>query len=144
MLLFRVGDRQYACALTSVREIVPLATVARLPGAPAHVLGVMNVRGAMVTTVDLGLRLAAHAADRAEGAVLLLEAQGKVLGALVDAVQDVLTLEQGAEEAPPSTAGGDAAAALVRGLVQTSGGVAAILDPGALVRETLVTAGGDS
>jgi len=54
MLLFGVQGRLYAVDLATVREIVPIGRYARLAGAPAHVLGVVNVRGTIVTTVDLG------------------------------------------------------------------------------------------
>jgi len=74
----------------------------------------------------------------------LLEYGGKVLGVAVDEVRDVLTVDEGAEEAAPETMKTGGATPLIRGLVQTGGGVAAVLDAGALARETLVTVGGDS
>jgi purine-binding chemotaxis protein CheW len=144
MRLFGVQGRLYAVDLGTVREIVPIGRVARLAGAPAHVLGVVNVRGTIITTVDLGLRLGGDAVDRTEGSILLLEYGGRVLGVAVDDVQDVLTVEAGAEEAAPDGARAGGAASLLRGLVQTGGAVAAVLDAGALARETLVTVGGDS
>lgn len=142
LLLFEVRGRRYACDLASVREIVPFGVVTRLPGAPPAVVGVSNVRGLVVTVVDLGIRLADGPVDRAEGAMLLLEHGGKVLGAGVDALQDVLVPEDGIQP-PPADGGAGDTSGLLCGLVQTNGGVAVVLDPAALVKETLVGTGGE-
>jgi purine-binding chemotaxis protein CheW len=141
LLLFGVRGRRYACALSAVREIVPFGRVTRLPGAPPAVAGVCNVRGVVVTVLDLGLRLGGDAVDRAEGAVLLLEHGGKVLGAGVDDLQDVLVPTDGVQ--PPPDAPAPGTEGVVAGVVMTTDGVAVVLDPAALVRETLVMAGGD-
>jgi purine-binding chemotaxis protein CheW len=141
LLLFGVRGRRYACALTSVREIVPFGRITRLPGAPNAVAGVCNVRGIVLTIVDLGLRLVGEPVDRTEGAMLLLEYGGKVLGAGVDDVQDVLVPEDGIHPPPDAPAAGTDA--VVIGVVATADGVAVVLDPAALVRETLVVAGGE-
>lgn len=138
LLLFGVRGRRFACELASVREIVPFGLLTRLPGAPPAVAGVSNVRGSVITVVDLGVRLADGPVDRTEGAVLLLEHAGKVLGAGVDDLRDVVVPEGGL-----SAVAGGGAAGVVCGVVTTAHGAAEVLDPAALVRETLVVAGGD-
>lgn len=141
LLLFGVRGRRFACELAAVREIVPFGRVTRLPGAPPAVAGVCNVRGLVITLVDLGIRLADGPVDRLDGAVLLLEHGGKILGAGVDDLRDVVVPEDGVQ--PPPDDAGDSAG-VVCGVVTTPDGVAVVLDPAALVRETLVVAGGDS
>lgn len=141
LLLFGVRGRRFACELAAVREIVPFGLVTRLPGAPPAVAGVSNVRGLVVTVVDLGVRLADGPVDRAEGAVLLVEHAGTVLGAGVDDLRDVVVPEGGVQTASGGGAAG--AAGVVCGVVTTAHGIAEVLDPAALVRETLVVAGGD-
>ncbi len=139
--------RRFACELTDVREIVPVGRVARLPGAPAHVLGVLNVRGLIVTTVDLGVRFGTGPVDRGDGAILLFEAGGKVMGGAVDAVHDVLPVAEGgvgaAEGTTPETAP-EAGTGLVRGLVAVGESVVSVIDVGALVRDVLGTTGGET
>lgn len=139
LLAFSVGGRRFAVPLTSVREIVPVGAVTRLPGAPRAVLGIANVRGQVLTVVDLGVRLSGAAVDRDEGAILLVESGGRTVGAVVQALHDVLVPEGGI--AAPAASG--EADALVAGVVSTSDGVAVVLDVPALVRETLVVTGGD-
>ena len=53
-LVVRIGRRVYACDVAAVREVVALAHITRIPGAPAYVRGLINVRGAIVTVVDGG------------------------------------------------------------------------------------------
>ena len=63
-LLFRVGAAVYGCDIDDIREIVPFRQATRLPGAPAYVQGLINLRGTIVTVLDLGVRLAASRARR--------------------------------------------------------------------------------
>lgn len=89
-LIFRVAGRVYTCDLTAVREVVPLERVTRLPGTPAYVLGLVNVRGGIVTVLDAGVYLHGAPLSRT-GSVLLVEhvESGRVAGVVVDAVADV-------------------------------------------------------
>ncbi|MDQ8154685.1 MAG: chemotaxis protein CheW [Gemmatimonadota bacterium] len=88
------GGRRCACPLEVVREIVPMRSATRLPGAPEWVRGLVNLRGALVTVADLSARFGAPSFG-AIGDVLVADALGKTIGILVDSVKDVLTLEAG-------------------------------------------------
>src|SRR5687767_14356223 len=66
LLLFGVGGTVYGCDIASVREIVALRPTTRLPGSPPFVSGLVNLRGAIVTVIDLAMRLGNGAAS-AEG-----------------------------------------------------------------------------
>ncbi len=89
LVVFRLAGGTYGIELDAVREIIPFRGATRLPGAPAHVSGLVNVRGAIVTVIDLGVRLggASSAGDRSS--VMLIEHGGKLVGAAVDEVLDV-------------------------------------------------------
>jgi purine-binding chemotaxis protein CheW len=92
-LVFRAGGRVYACAVTAIREIVPLDAVTRLPGAPAGVLGLINHRGAIVTVLDAGALL--HDAPRdphAPAMLLLVDVGPRGVGLAVERVADVRAL----------------------------------------------------
>ena len=79
LLLFAVAGTVYGCEIGAVREIVPLRRATRLPGAPAYVRGLVNLRGAIVTVIDLAARLAnGTAAD--DGSVVLAEFGNKNVG----------------------------------------------------------------
>ncbi len=116
LLLFGVHGRVYACEIGEVREIIPFRRITRLPGAPAHVLGLINLRGSVVTVLDLGVRLAGAPVDRTLGSIVLVEAGAKVVGLGVSDVRDVQRVPAGAVGADAEGADG----ALVRGLVHVT------------------------
>lgn len=145
LLLFAVGARVYGCEIDWVREIIPFRRCTRLPGAPGYVCGVINLRGTLVTVVDLGLRLGAQAVDRAEGSVILVEAGGRTLGLGVDGVRDVQPIDRAAlaalEAAHGGGGGGDNdgdAREVVRGLGRVGEEVVILLDVQTIVRQVLL------
>jgi purine-binding chemotaxis protein CheW len=91
LLLFRLADRIGGIELEIVREILPPALATRLPGAPSYVRGLINVRGTVITVIDLVARLFDRPA-RPDGPVMLVEHQGKVVGVAVDEVIEVQPL----------------------------------------------------
>lgn len=78
----------YCCDVNAVREVVPLRAVTRIPGASDHVLGIINVRGTIVTVIDAGLHLHGRPSDR-RGSVMLVDIGARLVGLLVDTVADV-------------------------------------------------------
>lgn len=110
MLVFRVGETEYACDLTAAQEIIPLRPCTRLPGAPAFVRGLINVRGTIVTVLDLRVRLEAGSTPSDVGTVLLVRHGQRLVGVVVDEVLDVKPLVVETTEAT------DAGGALVRGV----------------------------
>ncbi len=129
-LLFRVGASVYGCDIAAVREIVPFRPATRLPGTKPYVNGLVNLRGSIVTVVDLGGRLGAGAAG-AEGSIIIVEIDGRRLGLGVGDVMDVVPLR--VEPAPEERAD-----EVVRGLGHLDGTIVIVLDVGALMAQVLV------
>jgi purine-binding chemotaxis protein CheW len=94
VLLFGLADQAYGCDIRTVREIIPLRRATRLPGSPDYVCGLINLRGTIVTVLDLGRRLERTAGSRADGSIILVEVGAKVVGIAVDEVMDVRTLSE--------------------------------------------------
>lgn len=147
LLLFRAGGRLYGCDIATVREIIPFRRCTRLPGAPAYVCGLTNLRGTVVTVVDLASRLggAAEAGGatrpaslRTDGSIIVAEHGVKFAGLAVDSVRDVQVLadERLADDASaPSAEGGEGA--VVRGLGQLGDEVVIVLDVQTILRQVL-------
>ena len=133
LLLFAVAGRVYGCDIGAVREIVPIRHTTRLPGAPPYVRGLINLRGAIVTVIDLASRLASAAAP-AEGSVVLAEYGNKQVGLAVDEVRDVQMLAPDRFEA---ATGDIARGGIVRGLGHLDGGVVIVLDVPAVIRQVM-------
>jgi purine-binding chemotaxis protein CheW len=75
--------------MDSFREIVTMQHITRLPGAPASVRGLINLRGTIVTVIDGGTSLGKQARARAEGLILLVDYFDRWVGIGVDDVRDI-------------------------------------------------------
>jgi purine-binding chemotaxis protein CheW len=91
-LLFRVATRVYGCDIDAVREIIPYRRATRLPGAPPWVQGLINVRGTIVTVLDLGMRLDPARAPVQDGSIIMATQGTRVVGVAVDEVMDVQSI----------------------------------------------------
>ena len=133
LLLFAVAGPVYGCDIGAVREIVSIRHATRLPGAPPYVRGLINLRGAIVTVIDLAARLAGGSAAL-EGSVVLADHGTKHVGLAVDEVRDVQLLAPDRFE--PAT-GDIARGGIVRGLGHLDDGVVIVLDVPAVVRQVM-------
>jgi purine-binding chemotaxis protein CheW len=136
-MFFGIAGRLCACDLEAVKEIVPARPATRLPGAPEWVRGLINLRGTLVTVVDLAVRLQAHRDDGFARSIIVAEAEGKALGLAVDEVRDVQAL--GAESLEKVDAQ-RAAGGIVGGLAHAGDGrqTALVVDVAEIVRQALV------
>jgi purine-binding chemotaxis protein CheW len=112
LVIFRLGQRTYSVDLEQVREIIPHRAGTRVPGAPMHVTGLINVRGTIVTVIDLGMRLHGEPSSRADGSILLVDRGARAVGVAVDEVLDVAAVAETSFEAP--TAGAESVRAAAR------------------------------
>ncbi len=96
-----VGADSYALELLCVQEVVRLAPIVAMRGADAAVLGVMNLRGRIVPVFDLGQWLGAGRVSPGERSrIVVVERDDELIGVLVDAVDDVVTLGRDRIEPP--------------------------------------------
>lgn len=95
LLVWRAGGLRCGAPIGQLCEILPRAEVAALPGAPAAVLGLANVRGALTTIVD-GRTLLGEPADEAPEATILVRVGHRTVGMTVDRVEDLVTVRDAA------------------------------------------------
>lgn len=107
VLVVRVGDADYGIPVEQVREVAREGRVTRVPGAPPLVRGIVNVRGVVVTVLELSVLLDAPRAVTSSS-IVLLEHGSRLIGLAVDAVRDVR-----AQEADPLHATGAESAGVV-------------------------------
>jgi purine-binding chemotaxis protein CheW len=91
LLLFRCGAQVLAVEAGVVREIIPGQAATRIPGAPAAVRGLVNVRGTLVPVVDTAVALGLSAADGG-ASLVLIERNGRPVGLAVDEVLDLVSV----------------------------------------------------
>ncbi|MFO1217088.1 MAG: chemotaxis protein CheW [Burkholderiaceae bacterium] len=102
-LTFRLGDEEYGIDILRVQEIRSYEPPTRIANAPPHIKGVVNLRGVIVPIVDLRLMLGcANAEFNHVTVVVVLNVKGRVVGAVVDSVSDVLELGAGSIKPAPA------------------------------------------
>src|SRR5690606_5470200 len=111
LLTFRLGASTYGVDILRVKEIRGWAPVTRIPHSPPHVLGVLNLRGAIVPIIDLRLRFALPEAGFCAMTVIIVlsvmtAAGHRDCGVVVEAVAVVVDILPGAVTAAPALEGG--------------------------------------
>lgn len=127
-----VAGDLYAAPVEQVQEILDMRPVARLPKAPANLLGMTDVRGEGVPVLDLRLTLGLpHAEDTENTRIVVLklghEARDITVGLRTDRVYEVTVLDNGALEPPPAVAAGWNSSA-VAGIGRRNGNFVTVLD----------------
>ena len=93
-LTFRLGAEEYGIDILRVQEIRSYEQPTRIANAPAFLKGVVNLRGVIVPIVDLRIKLGCDTAEYNSFTVMIvLNVKGRVVGAVVDSVSDVLALD---------------------------------------------------
>lgn len=114
LIAFRIGEQEFCVDIMTVREIRGWTAVTTLPRAPDYVRGVINLRGAVLPIVDLAGRLGfSNAEPTARHVIIVTQIGPQQVGLLVDAVSDILTVEDSTVQPTP-----DVASELVRTFVQ--------------------------
>lgn len=94
-LTFRLGGEEYGIDILKVQEIRSYEQPTRIANAPGFIKGVVNLRGVIVPIVDLRLKLGCDNAEYNDfTVVIVLNVKGRVVGAVVDSVSDVLALNK--------------------------------------------------
>ena len=102
-LTFRLGGEEYGIDILRVQEIRSYEQPTRIANSPAFLKGVVNLRGVIVPIIDLRVKLNCDSAEfNAFTVVIVLNIMGRVVGAVVDSVSDVLELSSDAVKEAPS------------------------------------------
>ncbi|SIO02955.1 purine-binding chemotaxis protein CheW [Rhodovulum sp. ES.010] len=129
----KAGGQSFCIEITQIREIRRWSPVTALPHAEDAVLGVMNLRGAVIPIVDLAARLGLGACDASPRHVIMVVAVGtRTIGLLVDSVSEILTVNGDQICEAPSMGNGELANSIL-GLVSVEEDMSRILAPETLL-----------
>jgi len=125
---FRLAGENYGIDVMQIREVLRNTEISPVPGAPSYVLGIINLRGNVVSIIDTRNRfgLPMYEADDSSR-ILILETANTVIGFLVDSVNDVAELRASDIEAAPDTGSGGTAN-YICGLSNRESGLLILLD----------------
>jgi purine-binding chemotaxis protein CheW len=121
LMAFRIGAQEFCVVIGSVREIRGWTPATALPHSPAFVRGVINLRGAVLPIVDLAARLGLPAIEaNSRNVVIVVQIGRQIVGLLVDAVSEILTVADEAIQPTPDVAS-EMAKTFVRGVLAMQG-----------------------
>ena len=106
LVAFNVGAEEYAVPVHLVESIIPYGTPTNVPGAGEHIIGVLNLRGKIISVIDLRSRLGLESlTDPTNARILVVQACGATVGVLVDSVSEVFALDDETLHEPPPEVG---------------------------------------
>jgi len=105
LVVFSLADELYGLDIFDVREVIKDAPVTKMPNAPEFVEGVINLRGKIIPVIDLKKRFGIGRGEKnKDSRIIIVDISGKEAGLMVDAVDEVITVEENSiEPAPPVT-----------------------------------------
>ena len=93
-IIFQLYNEEFGIDIANVQEIITPPRITFLPGAPSYVLGVIDLRGAIIPIIDLKARLGMKSSEATEEArVIVVKIENRSYGMMVDYVHEVLRLD---------------------------------------------------
>lgn len=89
-LCFSLGNEEYAIPLLSVREVIALPEITPVPQSASYFLGIMNLRGQVISVIDLRNKLSIKPSEAAETAVIICDLNPNSIGVVVDSINCVI------------------------------------------------------
>ena len=125
---FKLGNEIYGVNVMQVREVLRYTDIAPVPGAPSYVLGIINLRGNVVTVIDTRSRFGIPPTDVTDNTrIMIIESEKHVIGILVDSVAEVADL---------NTAGTEENAQFISGVCNRKDDLLILIDLTKLFTET--------
>lgn len=132
---FMLEDETYGINVMQVQEVLRETEVAPVPGSPDYVLGIINLRGNVVSVIDTRKRFGLSANESTDlTRIIVIEVQQHIIGILVDSVAEVVDLKMSEIETPPNV-GNDEASKYIDGIVSRNNKLLILVDLNKLLSE---------
>ncbi|EWH09460.1 chemotaxis protein CheW [Catenovulum agarivorans DS-2] len=113
---FKLDDETYGINVMQVQEVLRYSEIAPVPGAPDYVLGIINLRGNVVTVIDTRSRFGLNPSEVTDNSrIVIIEAEKQVIGILVDSVAEVVYLKSSEIDSAPNV-GTEESARFIQGV----------------------------
>ena len=133
-LTFRLGAEEYGIDILRVQEIRSYEEPTRIANSPSFIKGVVNLRGVIVPVVDLRIKLGCEKVEYNDfTVVIVLNVKGRVVGAVVDSVSDVLELSRDAIKPAPEMNSASVDTAFITGIASVGERMLILMDIEALM-----------
>jgi purine-binding chemotaxis protein CheW len=133
---FQLENETYGIDVMQIREVLRSQEISPVPGAPAYVLGIINLRGSVVAIIDTRTRFGLPRRDEMDDAsrILIMDSGDLVVGFLVDSVSEVADLQNDKIDSPPDT-GSHQGSRFISGLYNRKSGLLILLDGSKLLSD---------
>jgi purine-binding chemotaxis protein CheW len=132
---FKLESETYGVNVMQVQEILRYTEIAPVPGAPSYVLGIINLRGNVVTVIDTRARFGLMSAEATDNSrVLIIEAEEQVIGILADSVAEVVYLRSSEIDSAPNI-GTEESAKFIQGVSNRDGELLILVDLNKLLND---------
>lgn len=125
---FRLDGETYGINVMQVQEVLRYSEIAPVPGAPSYVLGIINLRGNVVTVIDTRHRFGLANGEVTDNTrIVIIETDNHVIGIMVDSVAEVVYLKQSEIETAPNV-GNDESARFIQGVCHKNDELLILID----------------
>ncbi len=125
---FVLMDETYGINVMQVQEVLRVTEIAPVPGAPDYVLGIINLRGNVVTVIDTRTRFGLPSKEMDDSSrIIVIESEKQVVGILVDAVAEVVELREGEIDVAPNV-GTEDSSRYIQGVATRENGLLILVD----------------
>lgn len=102
LISFSLFDETYGILLKKLKEILKVENVERIPQSPSHLMGILNIRGTLVTVVNMKQRLGFETSEiNKDARIIIVEHESRAIGLLVDKANEIIRLERQTIVEPP-------------------------------------------
>ena len=98
--IFIIAEKLFGIELSNVNEVITLPKVSKIPSSPNNILGVFNLRGTILTLLEISEIIGIEVQDSDENMVLIVEDVNQQMGILVEKVLDVINVEESEIQLP--------------------------------------------
>lgn len=135
LVTFRLKDETYGINVMQVQEVLRVAEIAPVPGAPHYVLGIINLRGNVVTVIDTRTRFGLPQAEIDDlSRIIVIESEAQVVGILVDSVAEVVDLNSSEIDSAPNV-GNEDSSRYIQGVASRDNNLLIVVDLNKLLTE---------
>ena len=132
---FQLEEETYGINVMQVQEVLRYTEIAPVPGAPSYVLGIINLRGNVVTVIDTRARFGLMGAEVTDNSrIVIIEAEKQVIGILVDSVAEVVYLRSSEIDSAPNI-GTEESAKFIQGVSNRDGELLILVDLNKLLND---------
>ncbi len=134
---FKLDGETYGVNVMEVQEVLRVTDIAPVPGAPGYVLGIINLRGNVVSVLDTRRRFGLQTTESNDATrIVIIESGGQTVGIRVDAVAEVLDVDSSEIEFSPDV-GNEESSRYISGMVSRGEELVILVDVSKIISEKM-------